>query len=562
MPVAKKKKNVSGIMISIAWTIAVLVCVKSIFTDFGGDNAYQVAMSYRHISGDRMFLQMWEPHQMSIFLNDLFMLIYRLFVPSLTGVVLYLQICGTLVFGLAALLIFRTIREYTGNFTAHLICIFFMVFRAKQTPLAEFANMEILFSALAFCILIRVFGEKMRSVPGMILTAFFIFLQILSYPTCILSVFAVIILICTRKSSGGEKLKRCLVFLGSLFVMGICYGGYFLVRIGPSRFIGILRNIFMSDTHSAMRFGGYWTGFLIALAGLLLSTVLGLAVHFGLGRLIKRIGGVSLPVTIAACSFAVEVVLLIFQRRTGIDWTCSFFVIPLLMIVTGLLVYRKMTDQEKMIFFTGVGLSAASFFATLLLTDLGMITIVAYLVLGGAVSFIPLRILCRDHKVLGIMILAIVLFHRGAVIWGYGNTNGRVILTYEAQNIIRSGPGVGIVCDHVTKNQAAMNERDFALYTDKNDKIFIIGEALMDPLDFLRTDAEISNYSTIDTPFYNEALERYLELNPEKMPTVIAVSCWYGQMLVPEDSYIMQWVNENYTEAGDGDYYRFYRISK
>ena len=39
------------------------VSIKSIFIDFGFDDAYSVAMSYRHLSGDRMFLEMWEPHQ-------------------------------------------------------------------------------------------------------------------------------------------------------------------------------------------------------------------------------------------------------------------------------------------------------------------------------------------------------------------------------------------------------------------------------------------------------------------------------------------------------------------
>ncbi len=118
---------------------------------------------------------------------------------------------------------------------------------------------------------------------------------------------------------------------------------------------------------------------------------------------------------------------------------------------------------------------------------------------------------------------------------------------------------MGIVCDHVTKNQSLMNERDFGELVNEDDKIFIVGGELIDPMDFLLTGCEISNYSTIDTPQYNESLEEYLALNPEKKPTVIAVSCWYGNLMVPEDSYIMGWVEENYVPVADGDYYRFYR---
>lgn len=80
----------------LLWLGAVLVSIKSIFTDFGVDNGYAVATSYRHISGDRMFLEMWEPHQTSAFLVDILMLVYRVFVPSFTGVAIYLQITGVL----------------------------------------------------------------------------------------------------------------------------------------------------------------------------------------------------------------------------------------------------------------------------------------------------------------------------------------------------------------------------------------------------------------------------------------------------------------------------------
>ena len=76
-----KTKNAAGIVIKLLWIAAILVGIKTVFTDFGADNAYTMAMSYRHISGDRMFLEMWEPHQTSIFFVDALMLVYGLFVP-------------------------------------------------------------------------------------------------------------------------------------------------------------------------------------------------------------------------------------------------------------------------------------------------------------------------------------------------------------------------------------------------------------------------------------------------------------------------------------------------
>ena len=55
---------------------AILVNIKSIFTDFDVDSEYAIAMAYRMIKGDRMVAQMWEPHQTSAFLCAFFMKIY------------------------------------------------------------------------------------------------------------------------------------------------------------------------------------------------------------------------------------------------------------------------------------------------------------------------------------------------------------------------------------------------------------------------------------------------------------------------------------------------------
>ena len=626
---AGKKKIQEKHIISIAWILAVLVCVKSIFTDFGADNAYQVAMSYRHLMGDKLFLQMWEPHQMSVFLNDALMFIYRIFVPSYAGVAIYLQICGTLLFGLAALFIYRSVKPVAGSFIAHLMCIFFMIFRVKQTPYPEFANMEILFSALLFCVILKyVKAEGRGKILLLVLMALLTFLQVLSYPTCLLSAVAVIVVLCVGSNYHADKtvysenekaagsankkstesnnkkvadsdtikttepdnkivagiesvktarneneiitsleksekknsgLKNILIYIGALAVTGMLYAGYFIVTIGYEKLLQIFKNIFMSDTHSSMRFGAVWTGFGIAAAGLFFSIALGAAIHFGLGKFIKKIRRVSFPATCAGAFLATEIVLIILQRKTGIDWNCSFYIIPTVMIVLGLISFRKMSTDERMIWLAGVLLSISSFIATMLLTDLGIITIIAYLVLGGMVSFIPLKYLCADHRIMAVLIVTLVLFHRAFVVWGYGNTNSRVLLTYEVQNIIRSGPAAGIVCDHVTKNQAQMDQADFAAHFTADDKVLLVGPELIDPMDFLYTGAEISNYSTIDTPKYNECLEEYFAMNPGKKPTAVAISCWYGQMMVPEDSYIVKWVESNYECVGDGDYYRFYR---
>ncbi len=563
-----KLNKYEKIFISIAWILAVLVCVKSIFTDFGGDNAYQVAMSYRHLRGDKMLLEMWEPHQTSIFLNDILMFLYKLVVPSFKGVCVYLQVCGTLAFAGLATFLYKSVREYTGVFVGQLMCVFLIVFKAKQTPLLEFSNLEIGFSILLFCTLIRYFKllkanrSKVKRILLLLASSVFTAMQILSYPSCILTVIAVIFILAIGKNTAATKFKAICVYLGGLVLIGGIYGGYFLVTIGFGKMIEIAKLIISSDTHSTMaRFGAMWYGIIYAVAGVAVGGLLALIIHFCLGALIKPLKKVSFLTTWAACCTATEVVLVVFQRKTGIDWTCSFYIIPLLLMLLGIVAFKKMSEEERKIWLMGSGLSIVSCVATALLSDLGIITMVAYLVLGGAVSFITLKYICMDHKALAYIVILCILFHRGMVLWGYGNINNNVILTYEARNIIKSGAATGIVCDKDTRARSGAELEDFANFTNENDKVFVVGKWLYDPIIFVNHGAEISNYSTIDTPYYGESIDDYFRMNPDKTPTVIAVECSFGRLGISSDSFIMKWMEEKgYKEAGEGSYWRFYRL--
>ena len=50
--------------------------VKIIFFGFDIDEQYAVSMAYRLVQGDRMFLEMWEPHQTSAFFSAAFLWLY------------------------------------------------------------------------------------------------------------------------------------------------------------------------------------------------------------------------------------------------------------------------------------------------------------------------------------------------------------------------------------------------------------------------------------------------------------------------------------------------------
>ena len=82
--------------ILVLWICSVLINIKSIFADYDIDSSYALAMSYRHLIGDRMFLQMLEPHQTSAFLTDSLIYIFIKLTDHINGTILWLHLCGVI----------------------------------------------------------------------------------------------------------------------------------------------------------------------------------------------------------------------------------------------------------------------------------------------------------------------------------------------------------------------------------------------------------------------------------------------------------------------------------
>lgn len=537
------------------WAAVVLASIKSIFTDTGFDNAYTVAMSFRHLKGDGMFEQMWEPHQTSVFFTDLFLWIYHLFVPSYTGVMIYLQIVGTVFYALVGIPLYRLLKEIAGRDIAQLGTMFFIMFRAKQTPFPDFANLQIAFSVLLFLCLVSFVREQQKK-RYLCLAAGFLCLEILSYPSCLLAYFPVVLILFAKTE---ERWKNIGLFTGLCALSGGIYVGYFICKMGAQNFLRNLTNIFYSDSHSGEAFVSLWNyfyGLVTAVAWLALCGLFTWLLLWAMGRLRQK--PVDFFALYGIVLFLTEFAFLFLQKKTGLDWTCIFYIIPAFLMALSCFSYKNLEEPEKTLWLTGNSFALCSFLSTWLLTDLGLITMSAYMVLGGVVSLMALRHRKKQIWIFLLSVCALVTMHRGLVVWGYAN-KGNLWMVQDVEAIVKSGPSLGVVCDYMTYYQITCDAEDHNQFVAPEDSLLLVGGWLIDSMEFLLTDADISNYSTIDTPVYNEKLLDYLELYPEKRPTVVAVSCFYGTMQVSDVSWIMQWVNENYEAVGDGRYWRYYR---
>lgn len=214
--------------------LSIFAAVKMLFFAFGLDEEYQLVMAYRNVKGDKLFLDMWEPHQSSAFLCALLMRPY-LAVCGETGVVVWLRFCGTLIHLGMSMYLCRTLRRMISGDSAFLLGLIYFNTIPKQIMLPEFGMMQVWFLTLLSLFQIQYYDidvrNKGRSVSAadgnagkkkyLIFAAFALVLEVLSYPSCLILYFFVMWIVWRR--SGKRRFADMGIFTGICAVCGIVY---------------------------------------------------------------------------------------------------------------------------------------------------------------------------------------------------------------------------------------------------------------------------------------------------------------------------------------------------
>ncbi len=485
-----KRQNLLLIVLSI------LTVIKSVFTEYGYDASYHIALSWRHINGDRLLGEMWEPHQTSSFALDALMMIYRVFIPSMTGVALYLQVMGAIIYGFVVLILYKCIYKRIDKRIAVAIASILLVARPKGMTLIEFSNLLIIASILLLISLMRFYDEKklLYCIYAGVATC----ILILAYPTGIIIIVPVTIIVMRQNKKHGY------IYILSCLVIGVTYLINLICLNGLNEVVSNVFNIIAGDmTHGAN------------------STIV---------------------------------------AKFELDYAYLVNIIFPLMIIFGLFGKKYLTDWELYFWKCGISISVISFFSVLMLTNLGIFAAFGYLVLGASISIIPIyRILRENGNKVILVICLLIIFTRGLfVINGYTAISGRFIM--NAENIIRKGPTIGIVAPLNIVNEASESLDDWKNNVNDEDVVLAVGGWLVDSIVYLYTNAEIANYSTIDTATYSEKLDEYWNIYPRKKATVIAYKSYRGESKPNADEFIGKLIEEKYELSQIGKQWTFYRL--
>ena len=239
----------------------------------------------------------------------------------------------------------------------------------------------------------------------------------------------------------------------------------------------------------------------------------------------------------------------------------------LVVLIAGMIAWRYAGASKKMLFAGIVG-TLLSYVAVIYISDLEMFYALAHGVLGVIFCAVVLTMALRQKLGDGgrkwIVILLVALCFISIAGKGYTLREGRNYnVIADSRGIMKYGPAIGVVSDYMNCYIYNCNYEDFIENVSSEDTVLIVANMVFSEstTPYMITECNVAHYSIVDPTAYDERLLTYWALYPEKEPDVIVVDCWYGQLQEKTDSWIMQYIENEfgYTQVTDGRYVRFYR---
>lgn len=551
------------------WVIAILINVKSMFTDFEVDAAYALSSAYRFISGDTLFGTMWEPHQTSVFTIAFFEWVFTAIFGSTECISIFVQLCSVLLYAVVTYFLFKKLIKYLSDDLSHIISLFFFVARPKQLVILEFANLIIMFSVLALINLFLYFERYEKKY--LVFSAIFISACVLTYPSLIILYFAAIVLIFvydkTNRGRSMAMLTSICVLLGLGFII------YVVSKVPIRTVIENIPLIMKGDQahnraffNSKYYFGDFITCFLFCALCFIAVFLLG-----QIGRRIKlqkiSLQGGSLffyagILIICAHLFFVGYIACIKHRSDYfIIVENGYGILYLINMILGLGGYKKCNAIEKRLMVIAYTVSICDFIAVLMLTNSPLICSLCYLIVGAMGSLIGIKKLIAgvsekgtDYRYLFVL-LVVIFVQRGLVIREY--TNAQTV--FDIDSMMRYGANKGIICSYMPCLENEVNISEMNDILSENENLLIVTSGVTDTVYYLYDGVHISHYSTISTTTFDETLEEYWNKYPEKLPSLIMEEAWNGESRIREDSWIAEYIQDNYSLEYQGDFWRYWR---
>lgn len=581
--------------------LSVLAAIKTVFVSLDIDESYALAVGYRLAAGERLFLDLWESHQLGgVFLAP-FLWLYRMIAGTTDYIVIYARVIGTLIHILTGIYLYETAVK-TGKMKKTFSLLLFFLhlnFLPKWVQCPEFELQQYWFVLLIFLCFYRCYkGEGIKwgylVLSGVLLTA-----QMFSYPTLILlyPLYLPGIFRCGEES-GKKKFGQSLLLTAGSAVFGISFLGYLCTYLTPEKFLESVGYIFQDESHTLVSTKVKWEIFGAQFLEILVSVLILSAVVAAAGTLLSYLKERELEkkerwqdvayLTALIMLFAAGILqtagcLLGDENQFFMMW--RFFAVSL----TGILVYLvDRTEDNRVCLWFGILPGFVTLLSVLIVTNMDVNTSMAKMYIGviavvwmlgkryeaveeepempvsvrGTVKVWNVKKTMQWEK--GLLWAGALVFLAGLFVCKLvqirisGCTEATVMAPLKR---VEAGPAKGI---YMLEDTQAVLQDDYRVLTAElsaEDKLLYIGS---ENIVYLWTKAQTATPSTQGTNAYNEMFIHYYEEHPEKMPTVIAVDKELGENPAyydsPQNHIIYEWMEQmGYQEVLDAAYMKLYR---
>ena len=550
--------------------------IKNLFVGADADEGYAIVVGYRLAMGDRLLLEMWEPHQTSAIFTAMFLKPF-LWIGggNLDFLNLYLRVAYFVIHGLITWLVYHTIRKCIPKVdqkSALGVALVYFVSSPKSIYVPEYSNLNVWFFAL-MCISFLWYYSETSSLRGklilLVAAGVALICDVLAYPSMvILFPFCFCFLAWKRQGKGW---KQCLAFTVPCVFSATALIGYILSYMSFEQILQVIPHIMSDGSHQT----GIWEKIMVWFASF---------------------GNIAVILLVSALAALIGAKLFcIFHKRRrpeaeqepfGIYFLIAFFIIQIVfqfyfwfgnfynaaypqltylaIALAGIYCYYKSGKKEKAGFYI-ILISLIQYVGVILLSNWKPMEVIAYLVVGAVGGLLCWNAYFEEHSVkwkehiLPVLCRILVISN----VFGYcyliiGGTASHSPI-WEVRGYNHDGFRKGILTSYMASYRYNMNDEIWEEAVPDGSTLLYVG-----PSQFFSMLGEctIACPNTISTPIYDENLLAYWKLNPDRYPDVVAVESWFGEIrYVDQDSFIMKWIEEEFcaTEIIEYPYITVYK---
>lgn len=534
----------------LLFTLLFVYTVKNIFVGADMDEGYGIVVGYRLATGDRLLLEMWEPHQTSAIFTALFIKPFLWITGGNDFLNIYLRLVYFLGQGLLAFYIYRTLRSCVPDLekeTAALLGMCYYLISPKCICIPEYSNLHMWFFALTCIQMVRYYApglvDKGNKLYSLSLAGVFLACDVLAYPSMVL-LFPVLLGFILRKHIR-SRVKECLAFIMPCVLGAILFVGYLLTYMTPSIILQIVPYVLGEGSHQlsfAEKIATWGEGFGIIAAVLVIGAIVsGLICFFR-----RRINFLFL-------FYLLQMVYQAFcwvTSENNVGYPQIAFVA---VCVMGIFCYYRGGKKSKTGFYL-ILITGISYFGILLMSNWGPENLNPYLMMGVIGGFLcwntysgQLPSEGKGISKYGVPIVSCVIFVLVNAFGGcYRIIDGDVTnnFVFAVRGINYDGVRKGILTPYMTAYRYNKNQEIWAEAVPDGSAVMYVGQS---QFYYMLGDCTIASPNTISTPTYDESMLAYWELNPDRYPDVVVVESWFGDIRIfDENSFIGQWLENEF----------------